>query len=654
MSVVSPERKAAFLDRFRLLRTLGRGGEGVVYLAHDPTLDRQVAIKTLNLDRDAHPGHAEALFAAAKIASGLSHPNIVPVYEYGIHAGQPFVVFEYVDGKTLADLLRSGGPLPMGQAVIWMSQVLAGLAHVHASGLIHGDIKPANILIAANGIPRVTDFGISRRAVSAAVDAVSAGTVQYMAPECFSEGHADCRMDVYALGLVFHEMLTGEPVVGAGNAYAQMYRILNESPTPPSARNPRIDARIDAIVLKALQRLPAERYADAAEMKRDLDQYRVPAQVGKDSELEERTVHSTVEFLLRRMALKSDFPTLSASFSRLNQLSARADEASTKSISELVMRDFALAQKLLRVVNSAAFGAGKVTKVSQAITLLGMAQLRSIATGLMLSQGGRRGAQSPQVAAALTEAFVAGVIARNVGRLAGLAAVEELFICGMFSRLGELLVLFYLVDEHAEIERRIGLQHADPASAASAVLGLTYEQLGAEVARHWNFPDTIVQALQALPRGTLAPPEGEAGRIRYCTAYAAELCWLARTAVPAMRSQGLADHAARFAVAISIGDGTLRMLIEKSVEVALKYVAASGLNVSGTPLLEGLAALRAGVPGTDTAANDALFPTSTGPGVRSDARPRSVAAVVTAPSAASKPASSTFTSRIAQALRSMF
>jgi eukaryotic-like serine/threonine-protein kinase len=593
MPSLAPGDAQEFIDRFHLLRPLGRGAQGVVYLAHDPQLDRQVAIKTLSLDAAADTFHAEQLLAAAKLASSLSHPNIVPVFEVGLHAGQPFVVFEYVEGATLADALKNDGALPMARAVILMSQILAGLARVHAAELLHGDIKPANILLGANGIPRVTDFGISRHLLAARSEQVGSGTVQYMAPECFGEGGADLRADVFALGLLFHEMLTGEPVFEPGNEYTQIYRVLNETPVAPSTRNPRIDKRLDEIVLKALQRDPAQRYTSAAEMKQDLDRFRVPAASDKAAELRESTVHSTVEFLLRRMALKSDFPALSASFGRINQLSAQTDDASLKSMSDLIMRDFALTQKLLRTVNSAAFGGGKVTKVSHALTLLGMSQLRSIVTGLMLSGGGRKGRGSAEVAAALTDAFVAAVIARNVGRMVGLQTVEELFICGMFSRLGQLLTLFYLADEHHEIVRRIEEESSDAAAASRAVLGLTFEQLGAEVARHWNFPALIVDAMRVLPRDNLGAPSSEPERMWFCAGYASELCTFAHETPPTMLEERFASHIARFAAAIPVDEAKVRALIGHSLEVASKYIAASGLNPARTTLLDGLAVLRA-------------------------------------------------------------
>jgi serine/threonine protein kinase len=609
MTLVDPPGEERCINRFRVRRLLGQGAQGVVYLACDPDLDRQVAIKTLSVDEETGPFHAEQLIAAARRASSLgSHPNIVQVFEVGVDAGEPYVVFEYVEGMTLAALLRAEGALPMARAVIMMSQILAGISHVHAGGLLHGDIKPANILISTSGTPRVTDFGISRPALAAAGEPVSSGTVQYMAPESVSEGRSDYRSDVFALGLLFHEILTGKPVYDADNEYQVIYRILNEAVTVPSALNPRIDRRLDEIILKAVARDPAHRYADAGDMKADLDRYRVP---NACAELKENQVHSTVEFLLRRMSLKSDFPALSASFNRINQLTAQGDDASLRAIADLVIRDFALTQKLLRVVNAASVGAGKVTKVSQAIAILGMSRLRALAIAMMLASGGRSGPNCPAVAAALTDVYIAGVLAREIGQMLGVKSAEELFICGMFSRLGQLLALYYLKDEHEEIQRRVADEGLDPALASRRVLGLTFDQLGAEVAQHWHFPDAIVRAMHALPEGEVLPATTDLQRMWHCAAFARELCMLARIECAAERELAFSAHLQRFAAAVPADASGVRALIAGSVEAALNHVLASELKLTQTILLDGLRELAHPAPdqaqGLATAADAAAL-----------------------------------------------
>jgi len=411
-----------------------------------------------------------------------------------------------------------------------------------------------------------------------------------MAPECFVGSITDCRRDIYALGLVFYEMLTGQPVIGRGATRAQIDRIVNEIPPPPSALNPRIASEIDDVVLMALRKDPAQRFPNATEMKRALDRIRVSTEARDNVDVREAVVHGTVEFLLRRMAHKSDFPALSASLTSINQISALGDTTSIQQLSDRVVRDFALTQKLLRLVNSASMGMSKVTKVSEAITILGIKQLRALATSLLLASpaGGKT---SPGIAMALTDSFVAGLISRNVGRIAGLAGVEELFICGMFSSLGELLSLYYLLEEYSEIERRIfhgGLQ-AD--SASRAVLGISFEELGIAVARHWRFPPEIVNALSPLPPGIVPAARDSGERMWQCAVYARELGALARINDTEARKAALEAHIARFAASIRLDGATVRELMTRSIAAAGNYITAAGLSISRTPMLQGMSDL---------------------------------------------------------------
>ena len=622
-----------FIGRFRVLSVLGRGSEGVVYLANDPKLGREVAIKTTSLGADPDPVLAELLLTTAQTASKLSHPNIVPVFEAGIHEGSPYVVFEYVEGRTLSQRLHADGPMPMAAATVMMSQILAGMAQIHERGLIHGDIKPANILVGENNRARVADFGLLRDEHATNIDQ-SSGTLRYMSPECFDSRPTDCRRDVYALGLLFYEMLAGEAVVTRiEDPPAMIAQIINEIPAPPSAKNPRVAPEIDAIVLKALRKDPAQRFANAGEMKRELDRIRVTD--SSHLKVSEAVVHGTVEFLLRRMAHKSDFPALSASVTSINRMSAEIDTVSIKTLSDTVVRDFALTQKVLRLVNSAAVGAGKVTRVSDAIAILGVGRLRALATAMMLASGGG-GKKSPAIAAAFTDAVVAGLISRNVGRISGLAAVEELFICGMFSPLGELLTIYYLAEEYSEIVRRVYYESAQADAAARAVLGISFEELGIAVARQWQFPPEFVTALTPLPAGGLKPVREPAERMWQCAGYARELCTLARTGDAAAREAALDAHIARFAPVIRIDAAMVRELMTRSIEVAGNYTAAAGFAVSKTAMLMGMSAL-CGIDQRADAASRVSSPT---------ADEKTVLVARTPPAG--------WRARIAQALRAVF
>ena len=244
-----------------------------------------------------------------------------------LHEGAPYVVFEYVEGRSLAQMIAADGPMSISRAVVMMSQILAGIAQIHERSLIHGDIKPANILVGADDRARVADFGLLRHEQATNVDHTS-GTLRYMAPECFDGTATDCRRDVYALGLVFFEMLTGQAVIDRGTMNTQINRIINELPPLPSSHNPRVPRELDEIVLKALRKDQTRRFQNAAEMKRALDRIRVANDTQNHVQVREAAVHSTVEFLLRRMAHKSDFPALTSSVTNINRISGEMDAAS--------------------------------------------------------------------------------------------------------------------------------------------------------------------------------------------------------------------------------------------------------------------------------------------------------------------------------------
>lgn len=596
------------IGRFRIVRKLGAGAQGAVYLASDPELGRLVAIKSLSVSGDDAQARIDRLMREARTASGLSHPGIVPVYEVGLAGDLPYVVFEYVEGRTLGQLLKAEGAMPMAKAVIAMSQILAGIAHAHGKGLIHGDITPANILLASTGVPRITDFGISRRLLDLNAEA-PAGTVRYMAPEHFNGGHPDQRADVYALGLLFWEMLTGMPAnVGKDNASA-IFRVLNETVPKPSATRPDIDARLDAIVARALEKDPEARYRDAGEMKAELDRFRVPSGEAQTSLAASPAVHSTVEFLLRRMRYKSNFPALSQRFSAINQLTSEDSDGSVQKLANLVMQDFALTHKLLQIVNSAAYGGGgNVTSVSQAIVRLGMQQVRTVASSLMLAAPPQPNAVHPGLHEVLLGAFVAAVVGRNVGRMAGLQNVEEIFICSMFGRLGEILSIYYLSEDYDEVVRLVRTQGVRELAASRTVLGIGFDELGIEVARQWNFPANVLHAMRTLPEGLLAPAQSERERIAHAAGFARELCDAAWRLRPEQRERGLAELVERFRASLPQAETHLAPLIEHSLDLGMKYCAIIGVHTQGSALIEGLRAWACRPPAPVPAADVATTP----------------------------------------------
>ena len=256
------------LDRYRLGTRLAVGGMGTVYAATDEKLNRAVAIKVL-ADNLAHDeSFVERFRREARAAAGLGHPNIASVYDYGEENGCHFIVMELVEGRDLAQVLRTEGPLSPERTVALVSQICAALGHAHAAGIIHRDVKPANVIVDDSDRVKVTDFGIARAAGDSKLTMTGSvlGTAHYISPEQANGAPLSQRSDLYSLGIVVYESLTGAlPFTGSSPMSVAM-RHLNDDMPAPSELNPAVPVALDRIVEKATMKDPAARYADAAEM----------------------------------------------------------------------------------------------------------------------------------------------------------------------------------------------------------------------------------------------------------------------------------------------------------------------------------------------------------------------------------------------------
>ncbi|MBB4906731.1 Stk1 family PASTA domain-containing Ser/Thr kinase [Actinophytocola algeriensis] len=265
-------------NRYELGDTLGYGGMSEVHKGRDVRLGRDVAVKVLRQDLARDPQFQERFRREAQNAAALNHPAIVAVYDTGEtrteHGPLPYIVMEYVDGRTLRDIVKTEGPLPGQRAMEIMADVSAALDFSHRHGIIHRDVKPANVMITKTGAVKVMDFGIARAIHDgqAAVTQTAAviGTAQYLSPEQARGEQVDARSDVYAAGCVLFELLTGEPPFTGDSPVAVAYQHVREDPKPPSALNPRVNPALDAIVLKAMAKGAPNRYQSAAEMRTDL------------------------------------------------------------------------------------------------------------------------------------------------------------------------------------------------------------------------------------------------------------------------------------------------------------------------------------------------------------------------------------------------
>jgi serine/threonine protein kinase len=260
------------LGRYRVLEPLGRGGMARVYRAYHPQLDRYVAIKVLRSDLVEEEEFLARFKREARAVAALRHPNVVQVFDFDVQDDVYYMVMELLDGDTLQarlhDYRARGEHMPWGEMVHVLLDVLDGLAYAHAEGMIHRDVKPANILLTRRGQAILTDFGIAqivggtRYTVSGAL----MGTLSYMSPEQGMEGQCDARSDIYSLGIVLYEILTGEPPFDADTPLAILMKHVNDPLPLPCQSDPSIPAPFERVVLKALAKRPGDRYQDAGEM----------------------------------------------------------------------------------------------------------------------------------------------------------------------------------------------------------------------------------------------------------------------------------------------------------------------------------------------------------------------------------------------------
>ena len=262
------------LGRYEVLGELGQGAMGVVYKAKDPLIDRVVAIKTINLglaldEKDEYEGR---FYQEAKAAGRLNHPNIVTIYDVGKSGDVAYIAMEFLEGRELRDIMNDGERLPVDQVLDIVAQVALGLAYAHEHGIVHRDVKPSNIMVVRDCHVKITDFGIARMA-SAAVRTQTGmvlGSPKYMSPEQVMGKNIDQRSDIFSLGVMLYEMLTGQAPFSGENVNAIMYQTLNAAPPPPTQVNSSAPEMLNFIVAKALAKAMDDRYQNAKDFAVDL------------------------------------------------------------------------------------------------------------------------------------------------------------------------------------------------------------------------------------------------------------------------------------------------------------------------------------------------------------------------------------------------
>jgi beta-lactam-binding protein with PASTA domain/predicted Ser/Thr protein kinase len=292
MTPPDPLIGALFDGRYKILKRLGTGGMATVYLAEDQELGRRIAIKILNSKHASDKQFVERFRREASSAAGLSHPNIVQIYDRGNAEGTYYIAMEVIEGRSLKELVIERGPSPIPIAVNYGRQILAALRFAHRNGVVHRDIKPHNVLVDDEGRVKVTDFGIARAGASEMTEVGSIiGTAQYLSPEQARGAPVDDRSDLYSVGVLLYELLTGVAPYNGDTPVEIAMKHLSAVPEPPSVKRPEVPPELDAVVLRALAKSPDDRYQSAAEMDADL------SAISKGLEISEATTDAATTVL---------------------------------------------------------------------------------------------------------------------------------------------------------------------------------------------------------------------------------------------------------------------------------------------------------------------------------------------------------------------
>ncbi len=565
------------IGRFEIIRELGRGAQSVVYLARDPHLQREVAIKTLHFSQ-SDPSKNQRLLAEARMVSQLRHPNIVPIFEAGEEQGDLYLVFEYVPGQNLAEYLAENGRLSPVKAISILQPILDAIAHAHTAGIIHRDLKPNNILIDNNGTPRVMDFGIATQVAYQSNEGEEVmGTPSYMAPEYVLKRESSERTDVFSAGLVFFEMLTGQRAFRGSSVYEVMNRIANEDLRLPEISGVKIDDELASILYKSIARNPEQRFSSVLQMNEALDAYLEPPEPVASSDVKQ----STIDFLLRRMRHKTDFPALSESVSTINKITG-SDRESIANLSNSILKDFSLTNKILRFVNAVYYrqaGGGNISTISRAVMVLGFDAVRNIAITVTLFEHLQNKGNAVQLKEEFLRANLAAILAKDIAEKLSMRDVEQVFICSMFHNLGRLLSQYYFPDESEEIKRVIEQKDCSEEAASIQVLGISFEDLGIGIARTWGFPNLIVNSMRRLPSGAVKKANTHEEQLRVLSAFSNELCSMISEVEAEDQQKELRKVAARFSGNITLSEPVLRETMEESFQEVTQFASIIGISL---------------------------------------------------------------------------
>ena len=561
------------MGRYDVINELGRGTQSVTYLAKDTRMSRQVAVKKIG------PGSAaqnESLLREARLACNLHHSNILPMYDLGAVEGVAYLVYAYVAGESLAQVLKRSGAMPVETSVRTAVDVLDALANAHGQGILHLGLKPSNILVSPSGQHFVMDFGIANvLSKTSNASPATAELSQYIAPEAGSAQGGELRSDIYSVGIMLYEMLT---CTAAGT---------ENNPASPSTKIA-MDKRLEKIVLKATEKKPQARFSSASEMRQDLmdflETYKEAAAGSREAD-----IASTLRFLLRRIRSKSDFPAMSGVINEINKIVASDSEDSSR-LAQVILQDFSLTNKMLKLVNTVSYSqfGGKINTISKAVSILGFEPVRNIAMSLIVMDFLQNKSQAQELKDVVVSSFFSGIVAVQLAEWKNAQEVEEAMICAMFFNLGRMLTKFYFFDESAEITRIMENSEVDEDQAALEVLGISYNELGIGIAKSWNFPDSLVAGMRKIHGDKSIEPEDNIARLSVAVNMANELSSLASNTDPKAKEEALNAIKARYSGVTDASEEKLSSALTSSLQDLSQRSRVLGIDTSKSPLLKNI------------------------------------------------------------------
>ncbi|HZM46127.1 MAG TPA: HDOD domain-containing protein [Burkholderiales bacterium] len=566
----------ARIGRFEVLGCLGEGLQGRVYLALDPDLRRKVALKLVlrssGLDHAGGFVPQEALHLAE-----LRHHNIVSVHEFGAEAGVPYLVCEFIEGMTLREMRDARGHLPLTRSLPLAKGILEGMAHAHAKGILHLDLGSANVMVDAEGVARVMDFGLScKDRLRLGPGGVFYGALAYMSPEHLLGKSLDARTDVYSLGLLAYELLTGRRAkAGADRNALIRATVLGQLDYSPLLE---LDpgGHLASWVRTAVAKDPGERYASAGAM---LEAFMASPLVRATVSGGAAGEHVAVEYLLFRIRRTTDLPAISGTLAEISRLTAPDAQTPVAKLANAILCDHALTNKVLKLASSSFYGpSGRgVRNVSDAIRVLGMNAVRQACTALLGLRAFAGGLENDELVDALSASFVAGLISRHLASAARVRDCELAFICGLFHGVGRSLAMYHFPNEHAEAKALFGAGTYDWPQAQVEVFGVTYQELGRAVLRTWGFPEAILTCMAPWEQPAGERPETEAEALLAVTTFANRLCGVFQDPGPELWAERCARVIAAFSASLGITDEKAAILLEGSVRKFRELAPVFGL-----------------------------------------------------------------------------